>query len=80
MKFGEFFKNKYDFEGYFIFLKIILIVFEETQNIIEKRRKEYNTIRPHSSLGHRPLAQFDRTILDRDLVTYPGCAGKKVSP
>ena len=29
---------------------------KEAQTVIEEWRKHYNTVRPHSSLGYRPLA------------------------
>jgi putative transposase len=31
--------------------------FVETQILIEQWRKDYNQVRPHSSLGYRPPAQ-----------------------
>lgn len=34
---------------------------KEAQIVIEKRRREYNTERPHSSLGYRPPAQRPAT-------------------
>ena len=34
----------------------ILYTLQEAQVLIERWRKEYNTIRPHSSLGYRPPA------------------------
>ena len=34
----------------------------EARTLIEKLRKEYNTIRPHSSLGYRPPAPVTRLI------------------
>jgi putative transposase len=32
----------------------------EAKVLIERWRKAYNTVRPHSSLGHRPLAPESR--------------------
>lgn len=46
----------------------------EAQIIIERWRREYNTIRPHSSLGYRPPAP--ETILPAD----PACAIWKLQP
>jgi transposase InsO family protein len=34
----------------------ILYTLQEAELLIERWRKEYNTIRPHSSLGYRPPA------------------------
>ena len=34
----------------------IFYTVKEAQVIIEKWRQEYNTVRPHSSLGYRPPA------------------------
>jgi transposase InsO family protein len=34
----------------------ILYTLQEAKVLIERWRKEYNTIRPHSSLGYRPPA------------------------
>lgn len=46
----------------------------EAQIIIERWRREYNTIRPHSSLGYRPPAP--ETLLPAD----PACAIWKLQP
>lgn len=46
----------------------------EAQIIIERWRREYNTIRPHSSLGYRPPAP--ETYLPAD----PACAIWKLQP
>lgn len=46
----------------------------EAQLIIEKWRREYNTIRPHSSLGYRPPAP--ESYLPAD----PACAARRLQP
>ena len=48
----------------------IFYTLREAQVLIERWRRHYNTIRPHSSLGYRPPAP--QTILPRSLnTTYP---------
>jgi len=46
----------------------------EAQAVIEMWRRQYNTIRPHSSLGYRPPAP--QTIQPAD----PACAGWRLQP
>jgi hypothetical protein len=52
----------------------LLYTLREVQIIIERWRREYNTIRPHSSLGYRLPAP--ETILPAD----PACAIWKLQP
>ena len=41
----------------------IFYTLEEARVLIENWRREYNTIRPHSSLGYRPPAPQTRTLI-----------------
>jgi putative transposase len=48
----------------------IFYTLKEAQILIERWRQEYDTIRPHSSLGYRPPAPEAIVVTPRD----PGCA------
>jgi putative transposase len=48
----------------------IFYTLKEAQILIERWRQEYNTIRPHSSLGYRPPAPEAIQVIPRD----PGSA------
>ncbi len=41
----------------------IFYMLEEARVLVENWRREYNTIRPHSSLGYRPPAPQVRTLI-----------------
>ena len=43
----------------------VFYTLKEAQIIIESWRKHYNTFRPHSALGYRPLAPESIVPLDR---------------
>jgi putative transposase len=48
----------------------IFYILKEAQILIERRRQEYNTIRPHSALGYKPPAPAAIQAIPRD----PGSA------
>ena len=50
----------------------IFYTLREAQVIIERWRQEYNTFRPHSSLGHRPPAP--------ETVPWPGSGDGNLLP
>jgi transposase InsO family protein len=52
----------------------IFFTLTEAQILIEQRRREYNTIRPHSPLGYRPPAP-QTTRPDRALLNLPTLRG-----
>jgi len=51
-------------------LKILFKTLKEAQILIERWRREYNTVRPHSALGYRPPAPEAIQVMPRD----PGSA------
>lgn len=55
----------------------ILYTLEETANLIERSRIHYNTVRPHASLGYRPLAPQTPELYLNRWTTLMG-AGQKV--
>ena len=48
----------------------IFYTLKEAQILIERWRREYNTVRPHSALGYRPPAPEATQVMPRD----PGSA------
>jgi len=44
----------------------IFSTLKEAQILIERWRREYNTVRPHSALGYRPLAPGAIQVMPRD--------------
>jgi len=55
---------------YELLAREIFYTLKEAQVLIERRRRHYNTVRPHSALGYRPPAP--ETILPiPELTAYP---------
>ena len=50
----------------------------EAQVLIERWRQEYNTVRPHSSLGYRPPAPEDTTSEQFNSLKYLGKIRTKI--
>jgi len=44
----------------------IFYTLKEAQILIERWRREYNTVRPHSALGYRPPAPEAIQVIPRD--------------
>ena len=50
----------------------IFYTLQETQVLIERWRREYNQVRPHSSLGYRVLSE-NRIVLHLVLREWVSC-------
>ena len=50
----------------------VFYMLREAQNLIERWRKHYSTVRPHSALGYRPPMPESVVSVDRNMV-YMEC-------